>query len=390
MHKYKVVTTGGGYSVLNNGVVTEVIAQDGTIKGDIKEALAQGSIYIGNSSGVTSELSVKTDTGFLVGNGTTAVVKTMSGEASMANTGAVTLSTNAVVGKALTGYSSTTGTLSASDTIVGAISKLNGNMAVSNRLNDVQFILGTTTATAETCMTSEFDETTTGIGLRNIGSLAVPQVLNANPGATVVSDTVNILHSAGAGDCDDLLGRYTKVAVSGAGDSGLTMVADAPRAYVLAGVAKEVYGSQPWFSHAGTGAITAGSALSAKCDVNADNFTASTVNAGHFHIEGAATVTGQFDGVMIEVYPDVTCLDSALAIAVDSTAVVASGIRISGTPKNGIKFQSGATISSGAGTDDATIKSEQGETAPAGSIYIGANGTVFVMVSTTWTALTIN
>ena len=390
MHKYKVVTTGGGYSVLNNGVETQVISQDGTIKGDIKEALAQGSIYIGNSSGVTSELSVKTDTGFLVGNGTTAVVKTMSGEASMANTGAVTLSTTAVVGKALTGYSSTTGTLSASDTIVGAISKLNGNMAISNRLDDVAFTLGTTLTNAATNISLEFDKTTTGIGQFKIGDTSNPQVLNTNPGSAVIGSTINILHSAGDGDCDDLIGSYTKVAVSGAGDSGLTMVADAPRAYVLDGVAKEVYGSQPWVSHAGTGAVTAMSALSAKCDVNTDAFTASTINAGHFHIEGAATVTGQFDGVMIEAYPDVKSLDSGLAIAVDSGAVVESGIRITGTPKNGIKFQSGATISSGAGTDDASIKSEQGATAPAGSIYIGANGTVFVMVSTTWTALTIN
>jgi len=89
MHKYKVVTTGGGYSVLNNGVVTEVINQDGTIKGDIKEALAQGSIYIGNSSGVTSELSIKTDTGILVGNGTTAAVQTLDGDATMNNVGTV-------------------------------------------------------------------------------------------------------------------------------------------------------------------------------------------------------------------------------------------------------------------------------------------------------------
>jgi hypothetical protein len=296
MHKYKVTTTGGGYSVLNNGVETQVISQDGSI-------IAPISLSLGDDDVLTA---------------------------------------------------------------------------------------GTTTTTAATKITLEFDKTTTGVGQVKIGSLSVPQVLNTNPGASVAVDTVNILHSAGAGDCDDLLGRYTKVAVSGAGDSGLTMVADAPRAYVLAGVAKEVYASQPWISHAGTGAVTAMSALSAKADVNTDNFTASTVNAGHFHIEGAATVTGQFDGVMIEAYPDVRSLDSGLAIAVDSGAVVQSGIRITGTPKNGIKFQSGATISSGAGTDDASIKSEQGATAPAGSIYIGANGTVFVMVSTTWTALTIN
>ena len=90
-HKKEFISTGGGFSVLNDGVKTEVIAQDGTIKGDIKEALAQGSIYIGNSSGITSELSVKTDGGILVGNGTTAEVKTLSGDATMTNAGAVTV-----------------------------------------------------------------------------------------------------------------------------------------------------------------------------------------------------------------------------------------------------------------------------------------------------------
>jgi len=74
------------------------------------------------------------------------------------------------------------------------------------------------------------------------------------------------------------------------------------------------------------------SGLSAKCDVNTGNFTASTVNAGHFHIEGAATVTGQFDGVYIEVYEDVTCLDSVLKLSVVSGATVAAAIAVKGDP----------------------------------------------------------
>jgi len=209
--------------------------------------------------------------------------------------------------------------------------------------DDKVLSLGTTVATAETKITMEFDETTTGIGLFNMGSLSAPMVLNTNPGATVAGHTINILHSAGAGDCDDLFGSYTKVAFSGDGDSGCTAVGGAFRAYVGtavgdATVVKELYGIQPWCSHDGTGAITAMSALSAKCDVNTGAFTASTVNAGHFHIEGAGAVTGQFDGVMIEVYPDVTCLDSMLALAVDSGATVTSGIRVTGAMTNLLKL----------------------------------------------------
>ena len=90
-HKKEFISTGGGFSVLNSGVKTEVIAQDGIIKGEIKEALAEGSIYIGNSSGVTSELSVKTDRGILLGNGTTAAVKTLTGDVTMTNAGATSI-----------------------------------------------------------------------------------------------------------------------------------------------------------------------------------------------------------------------------------------------------------------------------------------------------------
>ena len=96
-HKKEFISTGGGFSVLNNGVKTEVIAQDGTIKGEIKEALTQGSIFIGDSSGVTSELSVKTDRGILIGNGTTAAVKTLSGDVTMTNAGVTSIGAKKVV-----------------------------------------------------------------------------------------------------------------------------------------------------------------------------------------------------------------------------------------------------------------------------------------------------
>jgi hypothetical protein len=209
--------------------------------------------------------------------------------------------------------------------------------------NGATLSLGSTTTTAETKITLSFDETTSGIGQFAMGSISVPMVLNTNPGAAVVASSVNVLHSAGAGNCDDLIASYEKVAVSGAGDSGLTLVGTASRAYVGTAVdsttvASQCYGAQPWASHYGTGAITAMSGLSAKVDVNTGNFTATTVNAGHFHIEGAATVTGQFDGVMIEAYPDVTCMDSALALIVDAGAVVTSAIRISGTMTNVFKL----------------------------------------------------
>lgn len=53
----------------------------------------------------------------------------MSGEASIVSSGAVTLSNAAVIAKVLTGYVSGAGSVSASDSILSAVQKLNGNAA---------------------------------------------------------------------------------------------------------------------------------------------------------------------------------------------------------------------------------------------------------------------
>jgi len=239
-----------------------------------------------------------------------------------------------------------------------------------NIANDTPLTIGTTMTTPETKITIEFDETTTGIGITQVGSVSVPQVLNTNPG-NVISDTINILHSAGAGNCDNCYATYHKVAVTGDGDSGLTIVGDAPRAYVgtTAGVTvtDEAYASQPWVKHEGTGAITAMSALSALANVGSDNFTCNTINAGHFHITGGATVTGQYDGVMIEAYPDVSGMDSMLKLAVDAGATVNAAIEVSGTTTDFVKFAAdgsgGATTSDpGVGAINAWVKCHIGNT----------------------------
>lgn len=59
-------------------------------------ALAEGSVLVGDSAGKAVALVAKTDTAILIGNGTTAVAKTISGDASLANTGALTISAKAV------------------------------------------------------------------------------------------------------------------------------------------------------------------------------------------------------------------------------------------------------------------------------------------------------
>lgn len=90
-HKSEHVSTKNGYWVKNGSTRTQVITQEGIIKGDIKESLAQGNVYIGDAAGITSELSVKGDGKILVGNGTTATSVSVSGDATLANTGALTI-----------------------------------------------------------------------------------------------------------------------------------------------------------------------------------------------------------------------------------------------------------------------------------------------------------
>jgi len=73
-HKERFVATGGGYWVKDGqfGALTQVIDSSGNIKGNIQEALTQGSIYVGDAAGITSELAVGTTGQVLTSNGTTA------------------------------------------------------------------------------------------------------------------------------------------------------------------------------------------------------------------------------------------------------------------------------------------------------------------------------
>lgn len=246
--------------------------------------------------------------------------------------------------------------------------------------DDKAIVLGTTTTTAATKISLEFDETTTGIGIMNMGSTTAPMVLNTNPGASVIASTVNVLHSAGAGDCDDLIAAYHKVAVSGAGDSGLTIVGSAPRAYVLAGAAKEVYGCQPWAKHAGTGTVTAMSALSACLLLNdAEAFTATnSINAGHFHIKPATsaangTITSNnFDGVMVEVYTNVTGMRSLINLSNAGTSTV-SMIRMSVGDCTSV-FNIPTTVAGVASDANESILKDISATTNAGYIRCDVNG----------------
>lgn len=75
----------------------------------ISTTLASANIIVGNAGGAAASVS-------------------MSGEATISNAGAVTLTNSAVIGKVLTGFTSGAGTVAATDTILQAIQKLDGNI----------------------------------------------------------------------------------------------------------------------------------------------------------------------------------------------------------------------------------------------------------------------
>lgn len=110
-----------------------------TDTGNIK---MNGSVAVGSSDNVaradhvhasdTSKLGTAlTETYIFVGNGSgVATGVAVSGEATIANTGAITLANSAVIGKLLTGYTAGAGAVAATDNILAAIQKVDGNDAL--------------------------------------------------------------------------------------------------------------------------------------------------------------------------------------------------------------------------------------------------------------------
>lgn len=319
---------------------------------------------------------------------------TASGDVTMSATGVFTIAAKAVDaamtsiadGKIFIGGSggagaeqTLTGDVTVSNSGVTTIGAAKVHASMLGLLDDTEVIIGTTTATAATKISLEFDETTTGIGLMTIGSVSVPMVLNTNPGSTVIADTLNILHSAGAGDCDDLMGSYTKVAVSGDGDSGLTVVGTAQRLYVGTSednsAVQEAYAIQPWAKHTGTGTLLAMSGVSAALILgDGDAFTSTnSINAGHFHIktyEGAAngTVTSSnFDGVMIEAWANVTGLDSMLNLSNGGTSTTSMVRMDLGTATNVFEMNDAEGIAS---VTNGSVLNDISSTANAGYIKV--------------------
>ncbi len=104
-----ITITNAGVTAIGSGkIVNAQVNASAAIDFSKLAALTSGNILVGNVSNVAASVA-------------------MSSEATISNAGAVTLTNSAVIGKVLTGYTSGSGTVAATDTILQAVQKLNGN-----------------------------------------------------------------------------------------------------------------------------------------------------------------------------------------------------------------------------------------------------------------------
>lgn len=149
-------------------------------------AIAQTNI------GYTPITNVLTSAQILVGNGSNvATAVAMSGEATISNAGAVALANSAVIAKVLTGYTSGAGTVAATDTILQAIQKLNGNDALDWKLT------GTSTLTGTTVIANGGNSLTFSGAAQHIFTSTVPSGFLVNGTATAVSSSTNMAQFSG-------------------------------------------------------------------------------------------------------------------------------------------------------------------------------------------------
>lgn len=143
-----------------------------------KFAVTTGSIIIGAAS-IGAELDVSTDTGIMVGNGSTATIVTVSGDATLANTGALTIADSILNGSNVS------------------------NVADANVIGGIPVIHRITTAGGATANT---DVTLTH-------KTRILDCWIVNRGAGTASDTVQILNSTNAiSDAVDISGADNTIA----------------------------------------------------------------------------------------------------------------------------------------------------------------------------------
>lgn len=183
-----------------SGVTSSIQTQ---IDSKLTKTLAQHNIFVGNASNIATAVA-------------------MSGEASIIDTGAVTLSNAAVIGKVLTGYTSGAGTVSATDNILQAIQKLNGNdglrvlKAGDSMTGDLLFSSG-----------NGIDSAVAASPL-NIGQTNATVINIGNIGATVnINGTLNAVNTTNLEVTDKLITVNNGGAAASSNGSGIEVEEDA-------------------------------------------------------------------------------------------------------------------------------------------------------------------
>lgn len=143
-----VTSVGNAATVITNANLTGGVTSVGNATTVVTNAnLTGGVTSVGNAATVITNANL---TGGVtsVGNAATVVTNAnLTGEATSVGN-AATLTNSAVIGKVLTGYVSGAGTVAATDTILQAIQKLNGNDATNANLTGVITSVGNATSIA--------------------------------------------------------------------------------------------------------------------------------------------------------------------------------------------------------------------------------------------------
>lgn len=169
------VAAGGGGGVAWGAITGTLSAQtdlQAALDAKVNTSLASGNILVGSAGGVATSV-------------------TMSSEATIIASGALTLSNSAVIGKVLTGYSAATGVIAATDTLLQGFNKAvasNTGTTVTNRLATWSGTGGHLIQDNVTIVASANSITSTGAGAFNISSASDLSLFQGGSGV----DTIRI------------------------------------------------------------------------------------------------------------------------------------------------------------------------------------------------------
>jgi len=199
--------TEGMYRNVGTAASSTFEAIDTIIAGEI--ALAEGNMFIGSAGGVASALDIgNTDTGIAIGNGTTATIAALSGDVTMANTGATTLAsadletatlTNIVDTEILIGtgagtanYAVMSGDVTLANTGATTLASADLETATLTNIVDTEILIGTGAGTANYAVLSG------DVTLANTGATTLASADLETATLTNIVDT-ELLIGTGAG-----------------------------------------------------------------------------------------------------------------------------------------------------------------------------------------------